>query len=290
MKEERNTLHANGAEIVVVSRPNEADYISLTDIAKYRSDEPNDVIRNWMRGRDTIEFLGLWETLNNPDFKPVEFEGFRSQAGSNAFTLSPRKWIDETHAIGIVAKSGRYGGTYAHTDIAFEFASWISPEFKLYIIRDYQRLKTDEAHQQRLEWSAKRLITKANYRLHTDAVQKHLVQGDLTKKQISCVYADEADLLNVALFGMTAQEWRIQHPDARGNMRDEASVTELVVLANLESINAELIRQKMDQGERLISLRRIANYQMNTLEKSASADKLTNLIVPKRKALHDKSE
>ena len=254
MKEERNTLHANGAEIVVISKPNEADYISLTDIAKYRSDEPNDVIRNWMRGRDTIEFLGLWEALNNPDFKPVEFEGFRSQAGSNAFTLSPKKWIDETHAIGIVAKSGRYGGTYAHTDIAFEFASWISPEFKLYIIRDYQRLKTDEAHQQRLEWSAKRLITKANYRLHTDAVQKHLVQGNLTKKQISCVYADEADLLNVALFGMTAQEWRIQHPDTRGNMRDEASATELVVLANLESINAELIRQKMDQGERLILL------------------------------------
>ena len=285
MADERNILHANGTDITMITKPDQSDYISLTDIARHRSDEPNDVIRNWLRGRDTIEFLGLWEQLNNPDFKPVEFDGFRTAAGSNAFTLSPKRWVEATNAIGIISQSGRYGGTYAHTDIAFEFASWISPEFKLYIIKDYQRLKSDEQHQQKLEWNAKRLITKANYRLHTDAVQTHLVRTALTKQQISFVYADEADMLNVALFGMTAKEWRIQNPTVAGNMRDAATITELVVLANLEAINAELIRQGLSQGDRLITLRQIANYQLKTLTGNASTTSLGKLLLPGKKRL-----
>lgn len=279
MKDERNTLHAAGAQIAIITRPDQSDYISLTDIARHANPkEPKDVVKNWMRSRNTIEFLGLWEELNNPNFKGVEFDSFRVQAGLNSFTLSPQLWIRQTNAIGIISKSGQSGGTFAHTDIAFEFASWVSPEFKLYIIKDYQRLKSDEQHQRKLEWNAKRLISKANYRLHTDAVQKHLIGAELTKQQISFTYADEADLINVALFGMTAKEWRAQHPDAKGNMRDEADITELVVLANLESLNAELIRQEIPQSERLVTLRRIANYQLKTLTGNPATAALGKLL------------
>lgn len=283
MSDERSVLTAKGMDIAMLTKPNQADYISITDIARYRSDEPNDVIRNWMRNRDTIEFLGLWEQLNNPNFKPVEFDGFRKASGSNAFTLSPRKWITSTNAIGIVSHAGKYGGTFAHSDIAFEFASWISPEFKLYIIKDYQRLKLDEQHQRCLEWSAKRLITKANYHLHTDAIQKHLAPPSLTKQQINNVYAHEADLLNMALWGITAGEWRAKNPDSKGNIRDEANVVDLVILANLETLNAELIKQGMPQSLRLLNLRRIAEYQTETLAKNAALASLDKLVAPKRK-------
>ena len=206
-KEFKATINANGAEISVVSSGSEDDYISLTDIAKYKSDEPNDVIRNWLRTRDTIEFLGLWEKMNNPDFKPVEFEGFRNEAGKNSFVLSPQKWIIATGAIGIVSKAGRYGGTFAHKDIAFEFASWVSPEFKLYIIKDYQRLKGDENSKLSLEWNVNRVLSKLNYRIHTDSIKENLISNDLTNKEIAFTYANEADVLNVALFGKTTREW-----------------------------------------------------------------------------------
>ena len=206
----KSTINANGIEIRV-SSTNESDYISLTDIAKYRSDDPNAVIQNWLRNRNTIEFLGLWEKLNNPNFKPLEFEGFKKEAGLNAFTLSPKKWIESTNAIGIISKSGRYGGTYAHTDIAFEFASWISPEFKLYIIKDYQRLKADESHVKQIDWNIKREIAKSNYKIHTDAIKEKLILPTLSNVQISHTYASEADIINVALFGITAKDWLPSH-------------------------------------------------------------------------------
>lgn len=294
MKEERNILNAAGTEIAIITRPDETDYISLTDIAKHRDPEnPRIIIANWMRNRSTLEFLGLWEQLHNPDFKRLEFDTFKNESGANAFVMTPEKWTKSTAAIGITTKRGRYGGgTYAHTDIAFEFASWLSPEFKLYIIQDYKRLKSDEAHQLRLEWKAKRLISKANYRLHTDAVQKHLVHTGLTRQQINYVYADEADVINVALFGMTAKEWRSQHPDAKGNnMRDEATITELVVLGNLESMNAEFIRQGLSQSQRLMTLRSVAAYQIKTLQENASTEKLGALLLPaQRPALNPAEE
>lgn len=214
-------INANGTEItVILGTTNKDDYISLTDIARKRnSDDPNGVIANWLRNRNTIDFLGLWESLNNPDFKPLEFEGFRYHSGENSFTLSPQKWISATNAIGIISRSGRYGGTYAHSDIAFEFASWISPEFKLYIIKDYQRLKEEEAHKAAIGWDLKRELSKVNYRIHTDAVKNFLISPELTKAQISCTYANEADVLNVALFGKTAAQWRSEG-NKKGNMRD----------------------------------------------------------------------
>lgn len=260
-----DSIHAKGTEITVLSNGDENDYISLTDIAKYKSDAPDDVIKNWMRNRDTIEFLGLWEQLNNPNFKPVEFDGFRQQAGANAFTMSPKKWMEGTGAIGIVSKPGRYGGTYAHRDIAFEFASWISAEFKLYIIKDYQRLKSDENSRLSLGWNLNRTLAKINYRIHTDAIKDVLIPPDITARQKSITYASEADVLNVALFGMTAKEWRQEHPDAVGNIRDEASLQQLIVLANMESINAELIRQGITQNERLIRLNESAKQMMRSL-------------------------
>lgn len=228
----KDTIHAKGFDIGIYTNDFRNEYISLTDIARYKSDDPTAVIQNWMRGRDVIEFLGLWEGLHNPDFKPLEFEGFRSQAGANAFTMSPRKWIDATNAIGIVSKAGRYGGTYAHSDIAFEFASWISPEFKLYIIKDYQRLKSDENSRLSLGWNLNREISKLNYRVHTDAIKEHLIPPSLTPEQISYTYASEADVLNVALFGKRAKEWRDENPDKKGNIRDYASLQQLLVLAN----------------------------------------------------------
>lgn len=226
----KSTINANGIEIRV-SSTNESDYISLTDIAKKRNPEfPADVIKNWMRSRSTIEFLGLWEKLNNPNFKLVEFDQFKQEAGTNSFVLPPQKWIDRTNAIGIISKSGRYGGTYAHTDIAFEFASWISPEFKLYIIKDYQRLKTDESHIKQIDWNIKREIAKSNYKIHTDAIKEKLILPTLTNAQISYTYASEADVINVALFGITAKDWRKINPDAKGNIRDTATIEQLIVL------------------------------------------------------------
>lgn len=273
----KSKINADGVEIRITSSK-EADYISLTDIAKYRSDDPNAVIQNWLRNRNTIEYLGLWEKINNPDFKPLEFEGFRKEAGLNGFTLSPKKWIASTNAIGITSKSGRYGGTYAHSDIAFEFASWISPEFKLYIIKDYQRLKADESHTKQLDWNVKREIAKSNYRIHTDAIKENL-PPNLTPQQIAYTYANEADLINVALFGQTAKQWRSRNPESKGNIRDEATIAQLIVLANLESMNADYIREGMPAAERLVKLNKIAVYQLKSLwrESLKSVEKLKSL-------------
>lgn len=251
---------------VTVISLNENDYICLTDIARYKSDDPNAVIGNWLRNRNTIEYLGIWESLYNPDFKPLEFEGFRKEAGLNAFTLSPQKWINTTNAIGIISKSGRYGGTYAHKDIAFKFASWISVEFELYIVKEFQRLKEEE--QKQLGWSAKRELSKINYRIHTDAIKQNLIPAEVTAKQASIIYANEADVLNVAMFGMTAKTWREQNPDLKGNIRDYATINELICLSNMENLNAVFIDQKMPQGERLVKLNRIAIQQMQVLESS----------------------
>lgn len=261
----KEKIYANGLTIDIYTSDFQNEYISLTDIAKYKSDEPNDVIRNWMRGRDVIEFLGLWEILHNPNFKPVEFDGFKNEAGANAFTMSPKKWIDSTNAIGIVSKAGRYGGTYAHSDIAFEFASWISPEFKLYIIKDYKRLKFDENSRLSLNWNLNREIAKLNYKIHTDAIKENLILPELTQKQISFAYASEADLLNVVLFGKTAKEWRDENPERKGNIRDEATINQLLVLANLESYNALLISQEKSQQERMQLLRQLAQSQLHAL-------------------------
>lgn len=261
----KDSIHAKGTEITVLSAGDDNDYISLTDIAKYKSDAPDDVIKNWMRNRDTIEFLGLWEQLNNPEFKPVEFDGFRNESGANAFTMSPKKWVEGTNAIGIISKPGRYGGTFAHKDIAFEFASWISAEFKLYIIKDYQRLKSDENSRLSLGWNLNRTLAKINYRIHTDAIKDMLIPPDVTPYRQSMTYASEADVLNVALFGITAKEWRQANPEAKGNIRDEASLQQLIVLANMESINAELIRQGVPQAERLLRLNASAKQMMHSL-------------------------
>lgn len=264
MKDVKSTLNANGVEIRITSS-NEADYISLTDIAKKRDpDNPRYIIQNWMRSRSTISFLGLWEELNNPNFNRVEFDTFKNESGENSFVMTPQKWIAATNAIGITSKSGRYGGTYAHSDIAFEFASWISPEFKLYIIKDYQRLKSDESHAKQIEWNVKREIAKSNYRIHTDAIKENLIPN-LTPKQIAYTYANEADLINVALFGQTAKQWKALNPEAKGNIRDDASIAQLIVLSNLESLNAEFIREGIPQSERLTKLNRIAIYQLKSL-------------------------
>ena len=262
-----DTLHAKGIDISIYTLDFENEFLSLTDIAKYKSDDANATICNWMRNRETIEFLGIWESLHNPDFKPLEFEGFRHQAGLNAFTMSPSKWINGVGAIGIVTKAGRYGGTYAHSDIALEFASWISAEFKLYIMKDYQRIKRDENSRLSLSWNLNREITKLNYRIHTDAVKAHLIPPDLTPEQISYTYASEADLINVALFGRTAKQWRDANPNEKGNMRDQASLNQLLVLANMESYNAVLIEQGKQQPERLVLLHALAVQQMRTLSK-----------------------
>ena len=257
---------------ITIISVNGDDYISLTDLARYKSDEPNAVIANWMRNRNTIEYLGIWEQLYNPDFKPTEFEGFRMQAGLNAFTLSPKKWIEATGAIGIVAKSGRYGGTYAHKDIAFKFASWISVEFELYIVKEFQRLKTEE--QRLLGWSAKRELSKINYRIHTDAIKQNLIPAEVTLMQANIIYANEADVLNVAMFGMTAKQWREANPDLKGNIRDYATINELICLLNMENLNAVFIEQGMTQSERLVKLNQIAIHQMSVLESGSNDRKL----------------
>jgi hypothetical protein len=249
---------------ITVASIKEEDYISLTDIARYKNQErTDDLIRNWLRNRNTLEFLGIWEHLNNPGFKPVEFDGFRIQAGLNSFTLTPKQWIEKTGAIGIVSKAGRYGGTYAHKDIAFEFASWVSVEFKLYLIKEFQRLKEDE--RKTLGWDIRRNLAKINYRIHTDAIQKHLIPPELDKQQMSVVYASEADVLNLALFGKTAVQWRETNPDKKGNMRDEADVTQLVCLSNLENLNALFVAEGLPQKERIERLNQIAIRQMTLL-------------------------
>ena len=268
------TIDANGNQISVISSGDANDFISLTDIAKYKSDDPTATIQNWMRNKDVIEFLGLWEQLNNPDFNPLEFEVFRNAAGSNAFTLSPQKWIRATHAIGIISKAGRYGGTFAHKDIAFEFASWISAEFKLYIIKDYQRLKDDENSRLALGWNLSRTLSKINYRIHTDAIKGNLIPPELSPAKISFTYASEADVLNVALFGMTAREWRSANHELKGNIRDEATLQQLIALSNMEAMNAEFIRQGLSQSDRLIRLHQSAIQMMQSLIDNPSIKQL----------------
>lgn len=279
-KKVESVIHADGVDIAVVTTVGkEEDYISLTDMARHKNPiAPKDVVKNWLRLRSTIDFLGLWEELNNPNFKGVEFDAFKSHAGENAFTLSPQQWVKATNAIGIVSKSGRYGGgTYAHKDIAFEFASWLSPEFKLYIIKDYQRLKEDEGHRLALDWNVKRILAKANYRIHTDAIKMNLIPPELPRVQQGYVYADEADVLNVALFGKTAKQWKQENPGTKGNMRDFASIEQLLVLANLENINALLIEQGIPQQERLEKLHATALYQIETITDSKSARVLNTM-------------
>ena len=266
-KVKKDTIEAKGFVIQIYTEDFKNDYISLTDIARYKnSEEPNVVVANWMRNYNTIEYLGIWEQLNNLEFNPLEFEGFLKEAGSNAFTLSPQKWVNMTNAKGIYVKLGRGGGTFAHKDIAFKFASWISAEFELYIIKDYQRLKDDENSRLSLGWNLNREISKINYKIHTDAIKEYLLK-DLTNEQLSYKYASEADMLNVALFNKRAKQWREENLDLKGNMRDYASLNELLVLANMESYNAILIGKGMDQKERMIELRKLARTQLMSLEK-----------------------
>ncbi|SPD76485.1 conserved hypothetical protein [uncultured Desulfobacterium sp.] len=265
-------LNVKGTDIAIFNKQEE-DYICITDIAKYKnSDRTDDLIRNWLRNRNTIEFLGVWEQLNNPDFKPVEFDGFKKQAGLNSFTLTPSQWIEKTNAIGIISKPGRYGGTYAHKDIAFEFASWISVEFKLYLIKEFQRLKEDERKQ--LGWDIRRNLAKINYRIHTNAIKENLIPPELTLCQTNLVYASEADVLNMALFGMTAKQWRDSHPGEKGNIRDYADVSQLVCLSNLENLNALFINEGMPQSERLAKLNKIAIQQMKLLTDNTGIKRL----------------
>ena len=264
-------ITVQNTNITIINMDGE-DYVSITDLARHKSDDPTAVIGNWMRNRNTIEFLGIWESLYNSDFKPLEFEGFRRQAGLNAFTLSPKKWIETTNAIGLISKSGRYGGTYAHKDIAFKFASWISVEFELYIVKEFQRLKEEE--QKTLGWSAKRELSKINYRIHTDAIKQNLIPTEVTKAQASIIYANEADVLNVAMFGLTAKQWREANPDLKGNIRDYASVNELICLSNMENLNAVFIEQGMTQSERLVKLNQIAIHQMSILDNDNNVRKL----------------
>ncbi len=278
----KDIIHANGIDIGIYTQDFENEFISLTDIARYKSDDPTAVIQNWMRNRDVIEFIGLWEKLHNSDFKPLEFEGFKKQAGANAFTMSPKKWIEATDAIGIVSKAGRYGGTYAHSDIAMSFATWISPEFQLYIMKDYRRLKTDENSRLSLNWNLNREISKLNYRIHTDAIKETLIPPELTPVQVAYTYANEADLLNVVLFGKTAKQWKEENPTVRGNMRDEGTLNQLLVLANLESYNAVLINQGKSQKERMELLRQLAVQQLQTLE-TVSLDNLSKLGIEMEK-------
>ena len=274
----RGTINAQGMEIAVLSKGFDDDFISLTDIARYKNlHEPKDVVANWMRLRNTIEYLGVWEQLNNPDFKGVEFDAFLREAGANAFTLSPQRWIDTTGAIGLKSRSGRGGGTFAHKDIAFKFAAWISVEFELYIVKDYQRLKSDENSRISLEWNVKRILSKVNYRIHTDAIKENLIPPTLSAKQNSFVYADEADVLNMALFGVTAGEWRKSNSDKQGNIRDYATIEQLLVLANLENINALYISKGISQSERIAELNRLAREQLSSMIKNRSVEGIKKL-------------
>ncbi len=259
------TIIVKGIQVFLYEEEKQ-DYISLTDIARYRDKERSDyILQNWMRNRSTIEFIGLWEQFNNPNFNSIEFDGIKNMSGANSFSLTPKRWIETTNAIGIVSKTGRYGGTFAHRDIAFEFASWLSAEFKFYLIKEFQRLKDDENSRLKLEWNLQRTLAKVNYHIHTDAIKENLIPKELTKQQISFVYANEADMLNVALFGKTAKKWHDENPEAEGNIRDAALLEQLVVLSNMESINAVLIHQGLQQSERLQQLNKIAITQMKSL-------------------------
>lgn len=261
----KDTIHAKGLNIGIYTNDFENEFISLTDIAKYQNiEDPRFVIRNWMRNRDVVEFIGLWEELHNPNFKRAEFDTFKNQAGKHSFVISPEKWTNATNAIGIVTKRGKGGGTYAHSDIAMSFATWVSPEFQLYIMKDYRRLKSDENSHLALGWNLNREISKLNYRIHTDAIKNNLIPPELTSQQIHYTYASEADLLNVALFGMTAKEWRNVNKGKKGNIRDYADIDQLLVLANIESYNAILISQNKPQSERLVLLREMVNRQLQT--------------------------
>jgi len=265
-------IDVKGASITISSKEKE-DYISLTDIAKYKESERTDyIIQNWLRNRNTIEFLGIWEKLHNPDFNSIEFDGFKNSAGLNSFVLTSKQWINRTNAIGIISKSGRYGGTFAHKDIAFEFAAWVSVEFKIYLIKEFQRLKEHES--QGIEWNVKRQLTKINYRIHTDAIKENLIPDNLTPVQINHVYANEADVLNMALFGKTAKQWRDENAEKKGNIRDYANVSQLVCLANLENLNAVFINEGLKQPERLAKLNQIAIGQMKILLQENSRNKL----------------
>jgi hypothetical protein len=264
-KPRKTTVNVKGTAITVLVH-REQDYISLTDIARHKDSERTDyLISNWLRSRNTIEFLGIWEALNNAGFNPIEFDGIRKSAGLNSFILTAKQWVERTGAIGLVSRTGRYGGTYAHKDIAFEFATWISVEFKLFLIKEFQRLKEDENSRLSLAWNLNRTLSKLNYRIHTDAIQAHLIPPTVTPAQAAVTYATEADLLNVALFGHTAAEWRRANPDKKGNVRDYATIEQLLVLANIEGMNAELIHMKLSQSERLTRLNQIAIRQMQLL-------------------------
>jgi len=267
-------ITVKSAPIAIVSRLDQ-DYISLTDMVR-RFEGGGALIEQWLKNKDTVLFLGVWEQLNNPVFNSPEFEGIKNEAGRNSFYLSVKKWMDATGAIGLLAKSGRYGGTFAHKDIAFEFGSWLSPEFKLYLIKEFQRLKDEEARRTSLEWSFQRTLSKVNYKIHTDAIQAHLIPTRLTKAQVATIYASEADLLNVALFGQTAAQWRQKHPDQVGNMRDNATLAQLVVLSNLESINSVLIQQGLVCTIRLKQLNQIAISQMRSLLNAPGIKKLSS--------------
>lgn len=272
MVKKSKIIEVKGTAITIASGNNQ-DYLSLTDIARYKDPNRTDyIIQNWLRNRNTIEFLGIWEKLNNADFNPIEFEGFRNKSGLNSFVLTSKQWIEKTNAIGLIARAGRYGGTYAHKDIAFEFATWVSVEFKIYLIKEFQRLKEDE--QKLLGWDIKRNLTKINYRIHTDAIKEILIPESLSKKQINNIYASEADVLNTALFGKTAKQWRDENPNEKGNIRDFANVSQLVCLANLENLNAVFINEGLAQSQRLVKLNQIAIQQMIILVEDHSIKKL----------------
>lgn len=271
-KEKKATINVQGTAITILSQK-EDDYICLTDMAKRFGGD--DLIYSWMRNRNTLEFLGIWEQMHNPGFKGGEFETFKKEAGLNSFHLTPKKWIEATQAIGIQSRAGRYGGgTYAHKDLAFEFGSWLSPEFKLYLIKEFQRLKEDENRRLSLEWNLNRTLSKVNYRIHTDAIKENIIPANITKEQEQYIYANEADVLNVALFGLTAMQWRKANPGKAGNVRDYSTVEQLLVLANLESMNAEFIRMGLPQGERLRKLNAIAIQQLKSLVGNDNLKKL----------------
>lgn len=275
MTKKNQLIIVKGQEVSLLVK-DQSDYISITDIARYKNpNEPKDVIKNWLRSKATLEYLVLWETFYNAEFKGVEFDPFMRQAGGNSFVMSPTKWIEITAAIGIVSRLGNKGGTFAHKDIAFEFASWISPEFKLYLITEFQRLKNEESSNKHLDWNLQRTLAKINYKIHTDAIKQTLIPTTLTNQQKSYIYADEADLLNVALFGKTAKEWREENAGTKGNIRDLASLEQLIVLSNLESINALLVRQNLSQSTRLEKLNEVAILQMKSLLNNPSIKKLS---------------
>ena len=260
---------------ITIKQFDKIDFISLTDIARYKDIKRSDyILQNWMRSKDTIEFLGLWERINNDNFNSIEFDGIKNQAGVNSFILTPKQWIKTTNAIGIISKTGRYGGTYAHKDIAFEFASWISAEFKLFLIKEFQRLKEEEISSKSLDWDLSRSLSKINYKIHTDAIKEYIIPKIVDKKSKNSTYANEADVLNIALFGTTAKQWRDENSDKDGNLRDYASVEQLIVLSNLESLNSLLIKQNISQYDRLVQLNQIAISQIKSLVDNKSLKKL----------------